>query len=67
MLCRRVAKLNVLTSASLLRNEADAWPTSMYLIRTLTSKCGKFRFPYLPAVVFRDFIAKIRIFRPSFA
>ena len=35
----------------------------MYLIRTLTSKCGKFRFPYLPAAVFRDFIANIRLFR----
>ena len=51
------------TSASVLRNNADAWPTSMYLIRTFTSKYGKFHFPYLPAVVFRDFIAKIRLFR----
>ena len=51
------------SSASVLRNAADAWPTSMYLIRTFASKCGKFRFPISSAVVFHDFIAKIRLFR----
>ena len=51
------------SSASVLRNNADAWPTSMYLIRTFASKCGKFRFPISSAVVFHDFIAKIRLFR----